>query len=110
MSGHEHDMQYFQSPAERTVDGSPHSVSYVVSGAGSDVRAGEFDVLSDQVTIMEAIVMSRIYIYTVAHIHTCLIYAEQGTNALSLFVSSVSCNTATDNKCSFVRCNSYKNS
>ena len=52
MSGHEHDMQYFQSPAETgAADGSSHSVSYVVSGAGSDVRAGEFDELKDKVMI-----------------------------------------------------------
>ena len=48
MSGHEHDMQYFESP-DSAEDGSAHPVSYVISGAGSDVRRGEFDNIKDKV-------------------------------------------------------------
>jgi len=47
MSGHEHDMQYFESP-DSAEDGSAHPVSYVISGAGSDVRRGEFDDIKDK--------------------------------------------------------------
>ncbi len=38
MSGHEHDLQYIESPLG---DGQ-HAVSYVVSGAGSDIRSEDF--------------------------------------------------------------------
>ena len=57
MSGHEHDLQYIESPARPAAAGGtadaaasqPHTVSYVVSGAGSDVRKGEFDGIKDKV-------------------------------------------------------------
>ena len=42
LNGHDHDLQLIQAP------GDP--VTYVVSGAGSDIRPGEFDGLpADQV-------------------------------------------------------------